>query len=97
MILSVPDMCVISVGVFTLEPGDLIFTGTPEGVGAVVPGDLLEATLEQVGTLRVTVQEREKMRLGHAIMARIIAVALPKGGRGENYDCRQPGSQPRCC
>jgi acylpyruvate hydrolase len=42
--------------VFTLEPGDLIFTGTPEGVAAVSPGDLLEAELETVGTLRVNVQ-----------------------------------------
>jgi 2-keto-4-pentenoate hydratase/2-oxohepta-3-ene-1,7-dioic acid hydratase in catechol pathway len=41
--------------IFTLEPGDLIFTGTPEGVGAVYPGDILEAELESVGRLRVTV------------------------------------------
>ena len=66
MILPVPDIVSYLSGVFTLEPGDLIFTGTPEGVGAVVPGDLLEATLQQVGTLRVTIQQREKMRLGHA-------------------------------
>ncbi len=42
--------------IFTLEPGDLVFTGTPAGVGRVVPGDLLEAELEQVGTLRVRVR-----------------------------------------
>ncbi len=30
--------------IFTLEPGDLIYTGTPEGVGPVTPGDVLEAT-----------------------------------------------------
>jgi 2-keto-4-pentenoate hydratase/2-oxohepta-3-ene-1,7-dioic acid hydratase in catechol pathway len=30
--------------IFTLEPGDLIYTGTPEGVGPVQPGDVLEAT-----------------------------------------------------
>ena len=41
--------------IFTLERGDLIFTGTPEGVGAVVPGDLLEAELQSVGTLKVSV------------------------------------------
>ena len=45
--------------VFTLEPGDLIFTGTPEGIGPVKPGDLLEAELESVGTLRVHVQSAE--------------------------------------
>jgi 2-keto-4-pentenoate hydratase/2-oxohepta-3-ene-1,7-dioic acid hydratase in catechol pathway len=41
--------------IFTLEPGDLIFTGTPEGVGQVHAGDILEAELESVGTLRVGV------------------------------------------
>ena len=34
-----------------LEAGDLIYTGTPAGVGPVVPGDLLEAGVEGVGTL----------------------------------------------
>lgn len=41
--------------IFTLEPGDLIFTGTPEGVGPVRDGDILEAELESVGSLRVSV------------------------------------------
>ena len=39
---------------FTLEPGDLIFTGTPAGVGPVRPGDRLEARIAKVGTLTVT-------------------------------------------
>jgi acylpyruvate hydrolase len=41
--------------IFTLEPGDLIFTGTPEGVGPIQAGDILEAELEAVGALRVGV------------------------------------------
>lgn len=41
--------------VFTMEPGDLVFTGTPEGVGPVRAGDFLEAELESVGSLRVGV------------------------------------------
>ena len=40
---------------FTLERGDLVFTGTPEGVGEVKTGDRLEAELESVGTLTVKV------------------------------------------
>ena len=36
---------------FTLEPGDIIATGTPSGVGPVHPGDVIEATVEKVGTL----------------------------------------------
>ncbi|HEY5632961.1 MAG TPA: fumarylacetoacetate hydrolase family protein [Burkholderiaceae bacterium] len=38
-----------------LAPGDLIFTGTPEGVAAVVRGDLLEGAVAGVGTLKVKV------------------------------------------
>ncbi len=38
---------------FELQPGDLVYTGTPEGVGAVVAGDLLEAGVDGVGTLRL--------------------------------------------
>lgn len=47
--------------IFTLEPGDLIYTGTPEGVGPVRPGDVLEATASgadglTLAPLRVTVR-----------------------------------------
>lgn len=40
---------------YTLHPGDVIFTGTPEGVGAIVPGDRLVATIERIGTMTVDV------------------------------------------
>ena len=40
---------------YTLEPGDIILTGTPAGVSRIVSGDLLEGTIEQVGSLRVKV------------------------------------------
>jgi fumarylpyruvate hydrolase len=38
-----------------LEAGDLIYTGTPAGVGPIVPGDLLEAGVDGVGTLRARI------------------------------------------
>jgi 2-keto-4-pentenoate hydratase/2-oxohepta-3-ene-1,7-dioic acid hydratase in catechol pathway len=38
--------------IMTLMPGDLICTGTPEGVGPLVPGDIVEISVEGVGTLR---------------------------------------------
>jgi 2-keto-4-pentenoate hydratase/2-oxohepta-3-ene-1,7-dioic acid hydratase in catechol pathway len=38
--------------VMTLFPGDLIATGTPEGVGPVVPGDVVEVSIAGIGTLR---------------------------------------------
>jgi fumarylpyruvate hydrolase len=40
---------------FALQPGDLIFTGTPEGVGAVKSGDLLEGEIDGIGELRVKI------------------------------------------
>ena len=41
---------------WTLQPGDLIFTGTPAGVGAVVSGDLMEGAIDGLGTLKVRVR-----------------------------------------
>ena len=38
--------------IFTLEEGDVIYTGTPEGVGKVVEGDVIEAEIPGVGKLR---------------------------------------------
>jgi fumarylpyruvate hydrolase len=40
---------------WTLQPGDLIFTGTPEGVGAVARGDLLQASVQGLEPLQVRV------------------------------------------
>jgi len=40
---------------YTLQAGDLIFTGTPAGVGPVVPGDNIEVTLPGLSSLRVTI------------------------------------------
>ena len=40
---------------YELHPGDLIFTGTPAGVGAVQPGDRLEGSIQGVGCLTVTI------------------------------------------
>ena len=41
---------------WSLQPGDLIFTGTPEGVGPLVPGDRVEATIDGLAPLRFTVK-----------------------------------------
>ena len=42
-------------GFYHLEPGDLIYTGTPEGVGPVAPGDALEGSVAGVGTITLTI------------------------------------------
>jgi fumarylpyruvate hydrolase len=39
----------------TLRPGDLVFTGTPEGVGAVVPGNRIVASIARLGELVVDI------------------------------------------
>src|SRR5450830_1896849 len=40
---------------YALQPGDLIFTGTPEGVGAVQKGDILEAEIDGLGQLTIAI------------------------------------------
>jgi len=44
---------------YHLQAGDLIYTGTPEGVGAVKPGDRLEGSIEGVGTIALQLTEAE--------------------------------------
>ena len=53
MIWSVPEQIEYLSHFYTLEPGDLIYSGTPAGVGPVQPGDELHATVEKVGELKV--------------------------------------------
>jgi 2-keto-4-pentenoate hydratase/2-oxohepta-3-ene-1,7-dioic acid hydratase in catechol pathway len=56
MIFSISDVLVHVSRVMTLEPGDLIATGTPEGVGPLSDGDLLEIEIERLGKLSVHVR-----------------------------------------
>lgn len=56
MILRIPGIIAYCSTVFSLEAGDLIFTGTPEGVGRVVPGDRIDAHIASVGSLTVGVR-----------------------------------------
>ncbi|MEQ9103868.1 MAG: fumarylacetoacetate hydrolase family protein [Rhodothermales bacterium] len=56
MIFSLEDVIAYASAIFTLEPGDLIYTGTPSGVSAVRPGDRLEARAGGLPPLRVDVQ-----------------------------------------
>ena len=56
MHFSVYDLVAYCSSVFTLLPGDLIYTGTPEGVGPVNDGDVLEASIQGMPPLSVTVR-----------------------------------------
>ncbi|MBC9073096.1 fumarylacetoacetate hydrolase family protein [Thauera sp. CAU 1555] len=58
MIWSVPEVIAFFSRYYRLMPGDLIFTGTPEGVGPVVPGDRLSGRIAGVGTLEIEVVGR---------------------------------------
>ena len=55
MIWKVPEMISYLSGLFTLEPGDLIFSGTPAGVSAVARGDKLSGRVDGVGELNIVV------------------------------------------
>lgn len=55
LIWSVPETIAYLSGLVALAPGDLIFTGTPEGVAAVGKGDVLEGTIDGVGTVRTRI------------------------------------------
>ena len=55
LIWSVPEIIEHLSAAWTLAPGDLIYTGTPEGVAAVVKGDMLNATISGVGSLAIKV------------------------------------------
>jgi fumarylpyruvate hydrolase len=59
LVWSVPEIIAHLSGFYHLEPGDLIFTGTPAGVGPVQPGDLLESAIEGVGTLTAAIGQAE--------------------------------------
>ena len=55
LIWNVPDVIASLSSLFTLEPGDLIFTGTPAGVGPVKKGDVLEAKIDGLPTLNTKI------------------------------------------
>ena len=57
MIFSLAEMLSYISWNMTLEPGDIVATGTPSGVGAVKPGDLVEVIIENIGTLSNPVTE----------------------------------------
>ena len=55
MVWSTAEIIAHLSGFYHLGPGDLIFTGTPAGVGPVDPGDRLECSIEGVGALSVSI------------------------------------------
>lgn len=56
LVVGIPQLIAWASSYYTLHPGDVIYTGTPDGVGPVVPGDLIEASIEGIGAMRVPVR-----------------------------------------
>ena len=58
LVWKVPEIIANLSRLYRLMPGDLIYTGTPDGVGPVLPGDVLEAEIEGVGRFRAVIAPR---------------------------------------
>jgi 2-keto-4-pentenoate hydratase/2-oxohepta-3-ene-1,7-dioic acid hydratase in catechol pathway len=56
MVYDVPRLIEYATSFYTLYPGDLIFSGTPEGVGPVKPGDEIRAGIERIGEFTIQVK-----------------------------------------
>jgi 2,4-diketo-3-deoxy-L-fuconate hydrolase len=57
LIIGIADLIVFASSFYTLMPGDVLLTGTPEGVGPIQPGDVMKATIESIGRMTVPVRE----------------------------------------
>jgi fumarylpyruvate hydrolase len=60
MIWNVPEIIANLSTQYELKAGDLIFTGTPAGVGPVVPGDRIEGVIEGLDTIHFTIGSRKQ-------------------------------------
>lgn len=59
LIWSVPEIVSILSHAVRLAPGDLVYTGTPAGVGALMPGDVCTVEIDRVGAITTTIGESE--------------------------------------
>lgn len=57
LIMSPAELIEFASSFYTLEPGDVLFTGTPAGVGPIMPGDTLSASISKIGTIRMVVKQ----------------------------------------
>ncbi len=56
LVLNVPELIALASSFYTLHPGDVILTGTPQGVGPVRPGDVMLASFDGIGSMQVAVR-----------------------------------------
>jgi 2-keto-4-pentenoate hydratase/2-oxohepta-3-ene-1,7-dioic acid hydratase in catechol pathway len=62
MTFSTADLIAYASSIMTLEPGDLLLTGTPFGIGPLAAGDVVEVEVEGIGVLSNPVKSRETRR-----------------------------------
>jgi len=55
LIWKVPELIADLSKYYHLQPGDLLYTGTPAGVGPVEPGDVITGSIDQVGQIELTI------------------------------------------
>lgn len=60
LLVDIPRLIEWASSYYTLYPGDLIYTGTPQGVGPVQPGDLIEAGIDGIGRMKVGVSAAQR-------------------------------------
>jgi 2,4-diketo-3-deoxy-L-fuconate hydrolase len=56
LIIPIPELIAFASSFYTLMPGDVLLTGTPEGVGPIAPGDVLDASIAGIGAMQVRVR-----------------------------------------
>ena len=56
LIIPIPELIAFASSFYTLMPGDVLLTGTPEGVGPIQPGDVLDASISGIGAMQVKVR-----------------------------------------
>jgi 2-keto-4-pentenoate hydratase/2-oxohepta-3-ene-1,7-dioic acid hydratase in catechol pathway len=69
LILGVPELIELASSFYTLYPGDVIYTGTPEGVSPIESGDEIVATIARIGTMRVQVRAADALPTAAAVAA----------------------------
>ena len=62
LVLDIPDLIEFASSFYTLYPGDVIYTGSPEGVGPVHPGDVMRAECAAIGAMEIAVRAHEPGR-----------------------------------
>jgi 2-keto-4-pentenoate hydratase/2-oxohepta-3-ene-1,7-dioic acid hydratase in catechol pathway len=66
LILGVPQLIELASSFYTLHPGDIVLTGTPEGVSPIEPGDRVVAKIDRIGAMEVVVRPSTALGAGAA-------------------------------